>query len=277
MHLRKFAGLAAVLAAAALFTITAQGPMYDKVLVTLPYQVTIKDVVLEPGDYEIRQMNSQTNTRVLHIFKDGGMKLETSAMTIPALDNKTPEDTKILLHHIADRYYFDKIWIQGKNYGYEFVLPDSVRQLQKERGETVTARYETVAAPPSVTAQAEEKDADAEKERLAAAERERQAQADRDAQAERDRLAAAERDRQAQTERDRQAQAERDRQESERVAQAERDRQAAADRERAALAAQPAPQPASADQEQLPQTASNWLFSLIGGGLMAAAGLRLRR
>lgn len=274
MHLRRFAGLAAVLAGAAFFTIIAQGPMYDKVFVNLPYQVTIKDVVLEPGEYEIRQMSGQSNSRILHIYKDGGMKLETSAMTIPALENKTPEDTKILLHQIADRYYFDKIWIQGKNYGYEFVLPDSVKALQKET-QTVSARYESAPAPPSVTAQAEQKDADAEKERLAAAER--QAKADRDAQAERDRLAAAERDRQAQAERDLQAQ--RQREEQERVAQVERERQAAADRERAALAARPAPAdpaPASA-QEELPQTASNWLFSLIGGGLMAAAGLRLRR
>ena len=37
----------------------------------------------------------------------------------------------MILHHIGDKYYFDKIWMEGKNYGYEFVLPDRVRALQK--------------------------------------------------------------------------------------------------------------------------------------------------
>ena len=33
----------------------AQGPMYDKVEVNLPYPVTINQTKLQPGDYFIRQ------------------------------------------------------------------------------------------------------------------------------------------------------------------------------------------------------------------------------
>ena len=38
--------------------IVAQGPMYDKVEVNLPYPVTINQTKLQPGDYVIRHMKT---------------------------------------------------------------------------------------------------------------------------------------------------------------------------------------------------------------------------
>jgi hypothetical protein len=125
--------------------IFAQGPLYDKVIVDLPYKVTINDTTLEPGHYIIRQLDDPGGgSRVLQIFSDDGMKLRATAMTIPTLDNNTPENTKLILHHYGDDYYFDKIWIQGKNYGYEFPLPNAVKSRMRERMEpyTVAATYE---------------------------------------------------------------------------------------------------------------------------------------
>lgn len=124
----------------------AQGPLYDRVNVNLPYSVTIGDRTLQPGDYVIQQLRDQGgNSRVLLIYSDKGMRFETSAMTIPTLDQNTPEDTKVVLHHFGPDYYFDKVWIQGKNYGYEFPLPDSVKARQRERGEpiSVAATYQS--------------------------------------------------------------------------------------------------------------------------------------
>jgi hypothetical protein len=127
----------------------AQGPLYDRVNVNLPYSVTIGDRTLQPGDYVIQQLrDSGGGSRVLLIYSDNGMKFETSAMTIPALDPNTPEHTKVILHHFGPDYYFDKIWIQGKDYGYEFPLPDSVKAREKERMEpiSVAATYSTTPA-----------------------------------------------------------------------------------------------------------------------------------
>ena len=132
----------AIATAGAMF---AQGPMYDKVIVDLPYRVTINNTMLEPGHYVIRQLDDPGGgSRVLQIFSDDGMKLRTSTLTIPTLDNNTPENTKIVLHHYGSDYYFDKIWIQGKNYGYEFPLPNAVKSRMRERAEpyTVAATYE---------------------------------------------------------------------------------------------------------------------------------------
>src|SRR3954471_20679157 len=132
----------------------AQGPMYDRVNVNLPYSVTIGERTLQPGDYVIQQLRDQGGgSRVLLIYSDNGMKFETSAMTIPALDNRTPEDTKVILHHFGNDYYFDKVWIQGKDYGYEFPLPDAVKSRERERSQpiSVAANYSTVQSTDTTT------------------------------------------------------------------------------------------------------------------------------
>jgi hypothetical protein len=127
----------------------AQGPLWDVVHVNLPYTVSIGDKTLQPGEYTIQQNRDPGGaSRVLLIYSDNGMKFETSAMTIPALDPNTARDTKVLLHHLGQDYYFDKIWIQGKDYGYEFPLPDNVKSRQQEQmaAVTVPAQYTTMAA-----------------------------------------------------------------------------------------------------------------------------------
>jgi hypothetical protein len=137
------AGLAATTVGA-----NAQGPLYDKVMVDLPYAVTINNTVLPPGHYVIRQMDyAGTNSRVIMIFSDHGMKLKATSLTIAALDINTPEKTSIILHHFGNDYYFDKIWIQGKNYGYEFPLPPAVKARQREAMQpyTVAATYQPTA------------------------------------------------------------------------------------------------------------------------------------
>lgn len=129
--------------------VQGQGPLYDRVDVNLPYTVTIGDKTLQPGDYVIQQLHSVGNPRVLLIYSDNGMKFQTSAMTIPCLDQNTARDTRVMLHHFGNDYYFDKIWIQGKDYGYEFPLPNSVKQREKEEMQpvSVAANYSATPAP----------------------------------------------------------------------------------------------------------------------------------
>jgi hypothetical protein len=138
----------------------AQGPMYDKVTVNLPYAVTVNGTVLQPGEYVIRQHeDAGGGSRVLHFFSDGGMKLETTAMAIPALDNRTPEQTKLVLDHIGSEYYLNKIWVQGKDYGYEFPIPPNIRMREQERNApaTVAAQYTPAPEPAPAPVVAEEK------------------------------------------------------------------------------------------------------------------------
>lgn len=152
------AGIAALGLATLVTPAKAQGPMYDRVEVNLPYSVTIGEKTLPPGDYIIQQLRDNGgDSRVLLIYSDNGMKFETSAMTIPTLDINTPEHTSVILHHFGPDYYFDKVWIQGKDYGYEFPLPNSVKMREKERMEpvSVAATYSstTQQAPAATTQQ----------------------------------------------------------------------------------------------------------------------------
>jgi hypothetical protein len=158
MKIRTIANAAAVLAlglAASSTLVKAQGPLYDRVDVNLPYTVTIGNRTLQPGEYVIQQLRSAAgDSRVLLIYSDNGMKFETSAMTIPALDPNTARDTKVILHHFGSDYYFDKIWIQGKDYGYEFPLPNSVKAREKEQMQpvSVAANYSSVSNTETTTA-----------------------------------------------------------------------------------------------------------------------------
>jgi hypothetical protein len=157
----KMSNLALGLGLLTASAVLAQGPLYDKVNVTLPYPVTVNGTVLQPGDYVIQQHDDAGGgSRVLHFFTDGGMKLETTAMAIPALDNRTPEHTKLVLDHIGSEYYLNKIWVQGKDYGYEFPIPPNIRMREQERNlpTTVAAQYTPAPEPaPAPVAVVEEK------------------------------------------------------------------------------------------------------------------------
>ena len=122
-------------------------PLNDRVEVNLPYSVTIGDKILQPGAYTIQELDSVAKSPVLLIYGDNGLKFETSALTISALENRTQPDTRVILHHIGNDYYFDKIWIQGKDYGYEFVLPNNVKQRENEASQPVSVAAKTSSMP----------------------------------------------------------------------------------------------------------------------------------
>ena len=134
----------------------AQGPLNDRIIVKMPYAMNVNGTVLQPGEYEIKQHDSVAGgSRILLFYSDKGMKFETTAMAIPALDNKTPEKTELMLNQYGNDYYLNKIWVQGKNYGYEFPIPDSIKSREREiRASTVFAKYESTpqtASTPPVT------------------------------------------------------------------------------------------------------------------------------
>lgn len=157
MNVRKIAligGAFFAFTAASYFALRAQGPLYDKVMVDLPYTITVNNTTLQPGHYVIQQMPStDISNRVLQIFSDDGTKFQTSVMTIPTVNNTTPSDTQVVLNHVGNDYYFDKIWIQGKDYGYEFVLPENVKSRAQESqvAVNVPATYQSAPAPEQGT------------------------------------------------------------------------------------------------------------------------------
>jgi len=265
MKLGTFAIAAGVLALGLATWITpgvAQGPLWDVVHVNLPYTVTIGEKTLQPGEYTIQQLRDLGGgSRVLLIYSDSGMKFETSAMTIPALDINTARDTKVVLHHFGPDYYFDKVWIQGKDYGYEFPLPNSVKSRQKEamQAVSVAANYSTMAAQETTATTTKTTTEQATTNKTTTEQATNNAQTS----------AAAESATTA-----RQTTAAQSTVEQSTVAQ-----------QTAPPVTTPVPEP-SANREieapapaprEMPHTSAGWLMMLLGGGTLSGAGLALRR
>jgi len=157
MITRKYAIVAAALTLGIAMLVSSgvqAQPLDDRVNVTMPYTTVIGHKTLLPGDYVIQRMPSAGGGRVLLIYSDKGMKFETSAITIPCLDPKIARDTKIVLSRIGDDYYYDKVWVEGKEYGYEFVLPKEARMRRKELMAQVTVPG-TLGTSTTTTASAE--------------------------------------------------------------------------------------------------------------------------
>jgi len=264
MHLRKLL-LVVIAVAAVTYSVGLRGQgLIDGIKVTLPQPVTVGDKTLDPGEYEIRRPSS-ANRDILQIFNKDKMVYETNVLTVATgPDDKDAKETKVILHHIGNAYYFDKIWMEDKNYGWEFPLPERARALQREAALNVPARVETVQssseqvaridAGPGLAAQLDAVIAQDDRDQaLALADSEK-----------------AEHERQEQLERDRQAQLDRDRQ-----AELDRDRVAAVQPEPAPVtpsqsdarvtAPQQSQQSISETPDQLPETATNWLALVMGG------------
>ena len=270
MRFRKLF-LVVIAVAIVTFSVGLRGQgLIDGIKVTLPEPVTVGDKVLEPGEYEIRRPSS-VNRDILQIFNKDKMVYETNVLTVATgPDAKDPKETKVILHHIGDAYYFDKIWMEDKNYGWEFPLPERARALQRETALNVPARYESL----SSAAQAPDPGPglSAQLDAIAAQEDRQLALADSDREK-------AERERQEQANRDRDAELERQaRLDREREAQAEQNRVAAVQREPAPVTPSQSDarvtEPQSSIQkdsevpEQLPETATNWVALVLGGALL---------
>ena len=130
MSLKKFIrSTTIVLAALAGAAVHARAT--DRVIVELPFHVTVGEQVLEPGKYTISRLPN-SGAPILLIHKDG-QEFKAMTMAIPAYSLQTPEHTKVVLHRVGDHeYHFDKIWIQGSNSGYEIPLPRNARERQAE-------------------------------------------------------------------------------------------------------------------------------------------------
>jgi hypothetical protein len=115
--------------------------MYDAVSFNLPYPVKMDNMVLQPGHYMLRQIDtSSANDRTMAVENNRGVRLKTLILPIAAFDSDTPGKTCVVLQRVGNDYYLDKIWILGNRYGYEFPLPAGVKGREREaRALTVTA------------------------------------------------------------------------------------------------------------------------------------------
>jgi hypothetical protein len=113
--------------------IEAQQTTNDRFDITLSYPVTIGSKVLQPGNYSVEPLTiTGGDTPVLLISGERGLRVKTSAMVAPTVENRIQPETRVTLYHIGQRYYIDKIWVKGVAYGYHFPLPKGVKEPATE-------------------------------------------------------------------------------------------------------------------------------------------------
>lgn len=145
MRPAKALGILLLVVGVALGVATAQ-TRYDQVTVNLPFRVTVGDRVLEPGEYRIRQVNDN----LVQITRSAGgpqqAGVEAPVVQILTVFNDPANETKVIFHRFGDDYYFDKMWLQGKGYGYLFIQPDSLKARERERRDSpeLSGKYEQV-------------------------------------------------------------------------------------------------------------------------------------
>ena len=126
--------------------LTGQGPINDRLEVTLPYTTWVGSVSLAPGKYTIRQLPTASNPRLLEFSSENGTKMEAAITTFAALDNNNVRETSVVLEQRGGQYYLKHVWIGGKTYGYQ--LPVEVRDQVAQRSETFTMTASSSPAAP---------------------------------------------------------------------------------------------------------------------------------
>jgi hypothetical protein len=131
MKIKTIALAASALSLAAALAVTparAQVTTTNIFEITISNPVTIGDQTLPPGDYKVEPLNiAGGDAPVLLIRGSNDRKMRLAAKVIPTVENRTQAETRVLYHHIGDRYYFDRIWVKGAAYGYKFELPKNVK------------------------------------------------------------------------------------------------------------------------------------------------------
>lgn len=94
---------------------------------------------LQPGDYVVQQVTPTSNPRVLEFLSGDEMRSYFTITAIPVLRNDAPSESRVVLQDEAGgivRLY--RIWVQGRNYGYE--IPGHAVAVQVAAG-TLEGHY----------------------------------------------------------------------------------------------------------------------------------------
>jgi hypothetical protein len=105
----------------------------DSFVIYLENAVVVGRRALPPGKYTCKPMHiAGADLPVLTIRGDNGTKLNIGVTIAPTFTSFAAAETQATYYHIGNRYYLDRIWVRGLNYGYKFRLPKNVRRQVAE-------------------------------------------------------------------------------------------------------------------------------------------------
>jgi hypothetical protein len=118
--------LSALMAGVCLAGLLGAGPavaqMVDVVRVTLSHGAMMGTIPLPPGEHTIRELTDiGSSASVIQIRSSAGASAAAMAMRIPEPNNRRTGHTQVVLQRDGDKYHIDKIWLEGREYGYELL------------------------------------------------------------------------------------------------------------------------------------------------------------
>jgi len=153
----KIATVALAGAAAFIFTPKASGDPWDKkTIVTFPEAVEFPGrVVVPPGQYVMKLLDSQSNRHIVQVFNDRQSKIYATVLAIPTQRSEPPSKTVLTFYEIpkGQPMIVRKWYYPGDTVGQEFVYPKDramyIAQVSKtsvpttdEKGRVAAARVE---------------------------------------------------------------------------------------------------------------------------------------
>jgi hypothetical protein len=100
----------------------------NSIVIYLPHAVVAGRTLLPPGGYEVYRIDiAGADLPVLRIRRMDNPKMSIAVTVAPAFRDFAPPDNEVTFYHVGNTYYFRRIWVRGLNYGYNFLLPKSVR------------------------------------------------------------------------------------------------------------------------------------------------------
>lgn len=111
----------------------ASAQMEDIIRVNLPHATRVGANVLPAGSYTIQDMKEDgSSASFLQIRSENGQSVIAPALRIsePANgpDRNQPERTQVILRRAGNKYELDKIWLSGRDWGYELLPPATAEQ-----------------------------------------------------------------------------------------------------------------------------------------------------
>ncbi len=142
--------IAPALLLSACMTVLAQGPLSDVITISLPQMTRVGNQTLPAGEYQIRQLPTASNPRLLEFSSNSGTTLEAAITTIAALDNNNQNETSVILERQGGEYFLKYVWIKGKSYGYEIPVERTRTATASPKTLRLTAAYSPAEEPQTV-------------------------------------------------------------------------------------------------------------------------------